>query len=150
MEIIHNLLNNEKRIIIDDKYMNENIANDLIVQNSGINNIKENKSKESNKLGIFKKSSSQKGIRIIKTETKETKADNKIIHKNNSDKCIKRTNSGLYNNFSHFLYRELLQKLSYKLNTPFIDIFSFHLIIYLLYFLFHQVPFQILLLLLQS
>ena len=118
MEIIPNLLNNEKRIIIDDKYINENIANDLIVQNSGINNIKENKSKESNKLGIFKKSSSQKGIRIIKTETKETKADNKIIHKNNSDKCIKRTNSGLYNNFSHFLYRELLQKLSYKLNTP--------------------------------
>ena len=118
MEIIHNLLDNEKRIIIDEKYINENIANDLIVQNSGINNIKENKSKESNKLGIFKKSSSQKGIRIIKTETKETKADNKIIHKNNSDKCIKRTNSGLYNNFSHFLYRELLQKLSYKLNTP--------------------------------
>ena len=118
MEIIHNLLDNEKRIIIDEKYINENIVNDLIVQNFGINNIKENKSKESNKLGIFKKSSSQKGIRIIKTETKETKADNKIIHKNNSDKCIKRTNSGLYNNFSHFLYRELLQKLSYKLNTP--------------------------------
>jgi hypothetical protein len=94
MEIIHNLLDNEKRIIIDEKYINENIANDLIVQNSGINNIKENKSKESIKLGIFKKSSSQKGIRIIKTETKETKADNKIIHKNNSDKCIKRTNSG--------------------------------------------------------
>ena len=100
MEIIHNLLDNEKRNIIEEKYINEN------------------KSKESIKLGIFKKSSSQKGIRIIKTETKETKSDNKIIHKNNSDKCIKRTNSGLYNNFSHFLYRELLQKLSYKLNTP--------------------------------
>jgi hypothetical protein len=28
MEIIHNLLDNEKRIIIDEKYINENIVND--------------------------------------------------------------------------------------------------------------------------
>ena len=118
LKIIHNLLNNEKSIILDEKYISENIANDFMAQYYGNNNIKENKSKESNKLGLFKKSSSQKGIRIIKTETKETKTETKNIHKNNSDKCIKRTNSGIYNNFSHFLYRELLQKLSYKLNTP--------------------------------
>ena len=118
MKLVLNSLVNEKGIILDEQYLNENISDDLIVQNIENINIKENKKNEINKLGFFKKSSSQKGIQFIKTETKETKKEKKNIHKNNSEKFIKRTNSGLYNNFSHFLYRELLQKLSYKLNAP--------------------------------
>ena len=118
MKLVQNSMINERGIIFDEKYINENITDDLFVQNNEHINIKEIKKNNNNKFGFFKKSSSQKGIQIIKTEDKENKSEIKNIHKNNSEKFIKRTNSGLYNNFSHFLYRELLQKLSYKLNAP--------------------------------
>ena len=120
--LINNLMTNEQSIILDEEYIKENIIDDLLIQSI---EIKENKLKNNYNLELFKKSSSQKGLCIIKTETKENRTEKKTIYKNNSEKCIKRTNSGLYNNFSHFLYREILQKLSYKLNAPSGVILSF-------------------------
>ena len=125
LKVVHYLMVDEKGIVFDEKYINENLANDLIVQHSDNINNTEIEIKDNKKLNLFKKSSSQKGIFIIKTETRETKSEKKNIHKNNSEKCIKRTNSGLYHNFSPFLYKELLQKLSYKLNAPSGIIISF-------------------------
>ena len=122
LKMVHHFMTNEKEIIFSDNYINENISNNLIVQKIC---VKENKKKENNNFGLFKKSSSQKGMLIIKTEIKGNQSKNKNIHKNNSEKCINRTNSGLYNNFSHFLFKEILQKLSYKLNAPSGVIISF-------------------------
>ena len=122
LNIIHHLMENSNEIIFNEQYIKENIANDLFIQNNLIN---DDKKRENKKLTVFKKSCSQKGIPIIETEPKEMKKNNKKIFKINSEKNIKRTNSGLYNNFSHFLYCELLQKLSYKLNSPSGVIISF-------------------------
>jgi len=49
MKIVLNSLVNEKGIILDEQYLNENISDDLIVQNIENINIKENKKNEINK-----------------------------------------------------------------------------------------------------
>ena len=110
---IHSITN-ENEVILDEQYIKENISKDLFINYNSSKDEIQNKKKENNLFKLFKKSSSQKSFPIMKTETKETKR----INKNSSETKIKRTNSGLYNNYSHFLHYELLQKLSYKLNIP--------------------------------
>ena len=58
----------------------------------------------------------------MKSEKKEYK---QLHFRNNSEKCIKKDNSFSTNIFSHFLYIEILQKLSYKSNAPSGVIISF-------------------------
>ena len=126
MKVIQNLIASNNEIIFEEKYINEIISNDLLYQVNIDNNKNSNiKSRKSNIPYQIKKSKSQKKISISKTETKEKKENKNLNFRNNSEKCIKRTNSCLYNIFSHFLYIELLQKLSYKLNAPSGVIISF-------------------------
>ena len=114
LKVIIHSITNENEVILDEQYIKENISKDLFINNNSSKDEMQNKKKENNLFKLFKKSSSQKSFPIMKTETKETKR----INKNSSETKIKRTNSGLYNNYSHFLHYELLQKLSYKLNIP--------------------------------
>ena len=115
LKVIYHSITYENEIILDEQYIKENISNDILLKNNNIvKDDNSNKKKENNVFRFFKKSSSQKSLQILKTETKETKK----INKNSSETKIKRTNSGLYNNYSHFLHKILLEKLSYKLNSP--------------------------------
>ena len=129
LKIVQNLLTSNNQIIFGEKYISEFISNDLLNNNNNISlNLDDKKEefsiKQNNIPHQLKKSKSQKGAIIAKTEIKEKK-DKQLKFKNNSEKCLKRTNSCKHNIFSHFLYLELLQKLSYKSNAPSGVIISF-------------------------
>ena len=128
IKLIQNLLSFNE-IIFGEKYINEFISSDLLYTlNSKFNKNTNASSKKNNIPFELKKSKSYKGLFIAKTDTKEKKEKKenyRLNFKNNSEKCIKKTNSNLYKIFSHFLYIELLQKLSYKLNAPSGVIISF-------------------------
>ena len=124
MKIIQNVLTSNSEILLDEQYINGTISNDLLYPFTTDNNRNNNvKNKKNNIPCQIKKSKSQKKIVITNHESKEKKEY--LGNRNNSEKCIKRANSCLYNVFSHFLYKELLQKLSYKLNAPSGIIISF-------------------------
>ena len=125
IKVIQNLLSSDNEIMFDEKYISEVISNDFFEQeNNNKNNI--NIGNKKNNIQIkLKKSKSQKKLIIAKTEIKEKKENKKLNFRNNSEKCIKKTNSYVYNIFSHYLFKELLQKLSYKLNAPSGVIISF-------------------------
>ena len=123
IKLIQNLLSFNE-IIFGQKYINEFISNDLLypLKNSKNANISY---KKNNIPYHLIKSKSHKGLLIAKTDIKEKKENNKLNFKNNSEENIKKTNSSIYKIFSHFLYSELIQKLSYKLNAPSGVIISF-------------------------
>ena len=126
LKVIQNLLASDNEILFGEKYIREIISNDILVPVYNPGNIDykntDIKNKKKNIPYQIHKSKSQKGLIIGKTEQKE----NKNLHfRNNSEKCIKKDNPFITNIFSHFLYKELLQKLSYKSNAPSGVIISF-------------------------
>ena len=122
MNIVKNILVYENEVLLDKNYIIENIGSDVLME---ISPPKKETIKNNRNLSSLKKSSSQQKITVEKKGINSEEKKYKNMKKNKSEIFIKNTKSSLYNNFSHFLYKELLQKLSYKLNSPSGVIISF-------------------------